>query len=186
MSLDDRLTPWSGVAFRHIKTGASYNVLDFRYAGRGADNRWNEPGEATLYLAGDVGVAIAEFGRHFATNLAPALIPATASRTVYRLEVAVERLFDLRDPALWHDLSLTNAPHCFLDREIARATARFLRRTTAAQALLVPSAAFLDDLARWVLVLFLEKLPADPVAFIPAVSVAGPLRWGVDTGSVED
>lgn len=183
MSLDDRLAPWSGVTFRHIKTGATYDVLDFRYAGRGADNRWNEPGEPTLYLAGDVGVVIAEFGRHFADALSPALIPATASRTVYRLDIVLDRVLDLRDPAVWRDLSLRDAPGCFLERGIARATARFLRRTTAAQALLTPSVAFLDDLSRWVLVVFLDKLPPNPATFIRAVSVAGPLRWGPGAGT---
>jgi hypothetical protein len=49
----------------------------------------------------------------------------------------------------------------FLDRAVARATAHFLRRTTSAGGLLVPSVAFLDDPARWNLVVFLENLPAD-------------------------
>lgn len=178
MSLDDRLAPWSGVTFRHIKIGASYDVLDFRYAGRGTDNRWNEPGEPALSLAGDVGVVIAEFGRHFADALSPALIPATASPTVYRLDIVLERVLDLRDPAVWRDLSLRDAPGGFLEHDIARATARFLRRTTAAQALLAPSVAFHNDLSRWVLVVFLDTLPPDPATFIRAVSVAGPLPGG--------
>ena len=144
MSLDARLAPWSGVAYRHIPTGARYDVLDFRYAGRGADNRWNEAGEPTLYLAGDVGVAIAEFGRHFAVDNVPALAPAAVTRTVYRLELTIDRLLDLRAPQLWHALSLQDAPFCFVERGVARATARFLRRTTRTQGLLAPSVAFLD------------------------------------------
>jgi hypothetical protein len=43
------------------------------------------------------------------------------------------------------------------------------------QALLVPSVAFLDDQARWNLVLFLEKLPPDPSRFI-SVTRAGFFR----------
>ena len=180
MSLDAWLVPWSGVAFRHLPAGARYDVLDFRYAGRGADNRWNEPGEPTLYLAGDIGVVIAEFGRHFAVDNVPALAPVTVTRTVYRLELVIDRLLDLRDPRTWQALSLANAPFCFADRAVARATARYLRYTTQTQGLLVPSVAFLDQLDRWVLVLFLEKLPADPRTFIPVVREAGPLRWGVE------
>lgn len=178
MTLDARLRAWSGDAFRHLPTGARYSVLDFRYAGRGADNRWNEPGEPTLYLAGDPGVAIAEFARHFTVNRTPDLGRETVERTVYRLSLGVERLLDLRDPDVWAALSLTDAPHCFLDLALARATARFIRYTTGAQGLLAPSAAFLDQLDRWCLVLFLDKLPADPDDFITSVVVAGPLRWG--------
>ena len=183
MSLDARLTPWSGIAYRHIPAGARYDVLDFRYAGRGADNRWNEPDEPTLYLAGDIGVAIAEFGRHFAVDNVPALATATVTRTVYRLELVIDRLLDLRDPRTWQALSLANARICFADRAVARATARYVRYTTQAQGLLAPSVAFLDRLDRWVLVLFLEKLSADPGSFITAVEEIGPLRWG--TGAVE-
>ena len=183
MSLDARLAPWSGSAYRHIPAGARYDVLDFRYAGRGADNRWNEPGEPTLYLAGDIGVAIAEIGRHFAVDNVPALAPATVTRTVYRLELIIDRLLDLRDQRAWQALSLMNAPYCFADRAVARATARYVRYTTQAQGLLAPSVAFLDQLDRWVLVLFLDKLPADPGSFIAAVEEVGPLRWG--GGAVE-
>ena len=89
------------------------------------------------------------------------------------MDLTVDALVDLRDPAVHHALSLHNAPHCFLDKDVARSTAQFLRRTTPARALLVPSMAFLDDLERWVLVVFLDKLPADPSRFITAVEPAG-------------
>ena len=177
MALDAFLAPWSGAAYRHLPAGAPYDVLDFRYAGRGADNRWNEPGEPTLYLAGDLGVIIAEFGRHFDVHRDPALKDVTAQRIVYRLEVAVERVLDLRDPRVCQALSLPDAPFCFTDTGIARATARFPRRATAAQALLAPSIAMLDKPDRWIMALFLEKLPADPTRFISGVQVEGPLRW---------
>ena len=184
MTLDARLVPRSGVAFRHLPAGARHDVLHFRYAGRGAANRWNEPGEPTLYVAGDIGVVIAEFGRHFAVDNVPALARATVTRTVYRLELVIDRLLDLRERRLWQALSLSNAPFCFTDRAVARATARFLRYTTQAQGLLVPSVAFLDQPDRWVLALFLEKLPADPRAFIPVVDEVGPLRWGAGEAGV--
>lgn len=54
----------------------------------------------------------------------------------------------------------------FLDAGVARATATFIRRTTSAEAILVPSMAYLDDLTRWNLVLFLEKLPSDLSTFV--------------------
>jgi hypothetical protein len=35
MALAGRLQRWSGAALRHIPAGSPYDVLDFRYAGRG-------------------------------------------------------------------------------------------------------------------------------------------------------
>jgi RES domain-containing protein len=175
--LDQHVVAWSGVGYRHLPAGMSYDVLDVRFAGQATDSRWNVPGEPTLYIAGGIGVAIAEFTRHFQERRAPGLAARTVTRTVYRLDVQIDRLIDLRQAAVWATLSLANAPACFMDRTIARATAQFVRHTTPAQALLVPSVAFLDDLARWVLVLFLEKLPADPRQFIHGVDVECPLRW---------
>ncbi len=99
-------------------------------------------------------------------------------RAVYRLEVVVAHLIDLRDPEVHRALSLRDAPACFLDKGIARSTAQFLRRTTLAQALLVPSMAFLDSPERWVMTLFLDKLPADHRRFITAVEAAGTFHVG--------
>ena len=65
MHLSAHLAGWSGDAYRHIPKTSPFDVLDFRFAGLGADNRWNTPGQPTLYLAGDEGVLIAEWGRHF-------------------------------------------------------------------------------------------------------------------------
>lgn len=135
------------------------------------------PGEPTLYLAGDVGVVIAELGRHFRHDRDPGLASALVERTIYRLELELERVLDVRDADVCHAIGLHDAPLCFLDRDVARATARYLRRTTPAQAILAPSVATLDQLNRWNLVLFPEKLPAGPSRFIRSVHVGGPLRW---------
>lgn len=180
MPLDRRLEPWSGAGYRHLPAFVPADkALDFSRAGLSSTNRWNVAGEPTLYIAGDIGLAIAEWGRHFAENRneAPGLIHDTVERTVYRLDLTLAQVLDLRAPDLWADLMLARAPHCFLDRAIARATAQFIRYTSMAQGVLVPSVAMLDDLTRWNLVLFLEKLPADPVQFITSVTVEGPLRW---------
>jgi len=178
MPLNARLRSFDGAGYRHLAAGVDQSkVLDFTWAGRDPDNRWNVVGEPTLYIAGDVGVAIAEWTRHFHVNLQPDLARQTVERTVYRLDVSVERLFDPRDGALCEALHLANAPHCFLDIAVARATAHFLRTTTTAQGLLVPSMAMLDDFNRWNLVLFLEKLPPNPALFIRRVEVEGPFKW---------
>jgi RES domain-containing protein len=152
------------------------DVLDFAYAGRASDNRWNRKGQPTLYLAGDIGVALAEWSRHFAENTNPALAAVTVRRTIWQLTLEVPRVLDLRDSAVWADLSLTNAPHCFLDLVTAQTVGTFLRLISEAQALLVPSMAMLDKLDRCNLVLFLEKLPADPRQFIITVRSVGALQ----------
>jgi RES domain-containing protein len=161
MTLARHLQRWSGAALRHLPAGSPFDVLDFRYAGRGADNRWNEPGLPTLYLAGDEGVLIAEWGRHFATNRTAQLQQLTVERSTFCLELAIDAVLDLRGDDVCAALSIANAPYCFADIGFARATAHFVRSTTDAQALLVPSMGFLDDLDRWCLVAFLEKLPPD-------------------------
>jgi RES domain-containing protein len=79
------LAPWTGLAYRHIPAGSPYSVLDFRFAGSSSDNRWNVAGEPTLYLAGDYGVVLAEYARHFDHERAlrePQLLHA---RQLYRL-----------------------------------------------------------------------------------------------------
>ena len=178
MPLGTHLKRWSGSAWRHIPAGAHLDVLDFRYAGRGADNRWNEPGHPTLYLAGDEGVLIAEWGRHFAIYRTPQLQSMTVERIPYTLEVSIGFLLDLRDTDVCDSFSLTDAPLCFANIAVARATAQLVRGTTEAQALLAPPMEFVDDLDRWCLVVFLEKLPSDPRSFISSVTRCGQLRWG--------
>jgi RES domain-containing protein len=153
-------------------------VLDFRFAGRGADNRWNDEGVPTLYLAGDEGVLIAEWGGNFATIRTPQLDRRAVERSVFRLELAFDNVLDLRRGEVCQALSLLDAPACFMNIAVARATAQFVRTTTAAQAMLVPSIGFLDDLERWCLVVFLEKLPPTSGSFVSSVTEAGPLRWG--------
>lgn len=184
MSFDTYLRPWSGFACRHIADDATYDILDFSYAGRGRNNRWNVYSQPTLYLASDHRVAIAEFARHFGEDVSlPIKRPETVgwrtvSRRIYDLTVRIERMLDLRDPSLCGALALSDAPSCFLDRAITRATAQFLRQTTPAQALLVPSVALLDQPDRYALVLFLEKLHADPRSFVTSVRRDGIFHFG--------
>lgn len=182
-SLAAHLHPWAGPAYRHIPDGA-YNVLDFRFAGLGQDNRWNRAGEPTLYLAGDRGVAIAEFSRHYAEVRVPRLALHTQRRQLYRLEVRLEQVLDLRQPEVRRALALPDSLTVFLNREIARAAADLIRAATATQAILVPSIAFLDQVDRWVLALFLEKLPADPSAFIAGSEPDSVLEIGQRGGGV--
>lgn len=173
MSLDSLWRPWRGFAFRHIPHGSPYDVLDFRFAASASDNRWNFRGEATIYLASDSGVALAEFARHLKVNRPTGIAPRTIKRSLFRLQVSLERVLDLRDVACVAALSLGEAPECFLNKDVARATANFIRVTTHAQAILVPSVALLDRPDCWILVVFLEKLAPDPKQFLTPVVQAG-------------
>ncbi|MCL5263778.1 MAG: RES family NAD+ phosphorylase [Chloroflexi bacterium] len=176
MSLESLLRPWRGPAFRHIPCESPYDVLDFRFATSASGNRWNYPGEATLYLASGGGVALAEFARHLKVNRPDGIAPLAITRSLHRLEVSLERVLDLRDDACTAALSLGDAPHCFLDNGVARATANFIRVTTGAQAILVPSVALLDHTDRWILVVFLDKLAPDPKRFLLQAASAGTFR----------
>jgi RES domain-containing protein len=169
------IRPWGGVGIRHIPADSPFGVLDVRFAGRVGDNRWNQAGDPTLYLASDRGVALAEFARHFHERLDPALGPLAIERAVYELDVRVEALLDLREAVVRDALGLHGGSRRFVDAAVARATGNFVRRTTSAQAILVPSVAFLDDPARWNLVLFLEKLAPNLSDFIH-VRPAGTFR----------
>ncbi len=146
-------------------------------AGLGKLNRWNVPGEPTLYLAGDEGVLITEWGHHFNTNRPAELAAMAEERKVLRFGLKIDAVLDLRHPSVLNELNVADGPIWFLDRERARATASFIRTVTPAQGLLVQPVTFLDQPERWSLVLFLEKLP-EPSAIISSVSDFGPLRRG--------
>jgi RES domain-containing protein len=175
MALQDRIGPWSGYAVRHIPDTPNkpYDIYNFSYCGRSNENRWNVAGEPTLYLAKEKDVALAEYARHFKVDRTPGLASKTYRRKVYRFQVQLDCVLDLGQPEAWTELSLIAAPTCFNDKSVARATAQFIRYTTEAQAIVVPSVAFLDDLTQWCLVLFLEKLAPDPRAFLPSVQQDG-------------
>lgn len=85
-------------------------------------------------------------------------------------------MLDLTRPEVSEALSLPSDPTCFLAIDYARATAHYIRITTRAQGLLVPSMCFLDDVSRWCMVLFLEKLSPDPRDYVKAVDDWGELH----------
>lgn len=175
------IRPWSGHAVRHLPKGAR-DAYDFSHTGLADDNRWNIRGDPTLYLARDKDVALAEWARHLQVDRSPLLAGYTKTRQVYRFEVRLRHTLDLGDPQVWKELSLEDAPYCFLDKAMARATATFVRKTTAAEAVFVPSAAFLDQLNKWVLAVFLEKLPENPRSFLSSVVEDG--QFTINSGFI--
>jgi RES domain-containing protein len=137
------------------------------------DNRWNSFGEPTLYLASDLPLAVAEFARHLDQDYHPTATQLPVRRHLFRFTVDIDAVLDFGTSDAWQAIGgLANAPSCFLDRATARAVARFVRVTTSATAMRVPSVAFLDDPSRWSLVVFLEKLSSDPSSFVRAVADA--------------
>ncbi len=179
MPISSFIKPWSGFAVRHFSEppeGQTINPLDFTWCGKSSENRWNVLGEPTLYLAQEKDVALAEYARHFQISRSPGLGKLTYKRKVYRFKVELDAIIDLRDRAVCRALSLTKAPACFSDKKIARSTATFLRNTTLAQAILVPSIAFLDDLDKWCLVVFLEKIGSNPKAIFKNIRSDGYFR----------
>jgi RES domain-containing protein len=164
-ALADRIRPWAGAAFRHIPADGAHDVRDLRFAGRRGAGRWHWPGQRTLYLASDAGVAIGEFARHLAVDRGGAAIPAR--RAVYEVRLEVDRALDLRDRAVLAMIGRDDAPQCWLDERIARATATFFRDTLDVQALLVPSVVHLDTPDRFNIVVFLENLPERVRTFVP-------------------
>lgn len=180
--IDDQVTSWIGGGYRHINAESDRDILDFSFAGHFPDNRWNAPGQATLYFAGDIGVAIAEWGRRFPVSFdTDALKPTT--RDIYRLQFRFDAILDLRNPDITKQLSIPDAPDAFRDKTIARALATRIRHSTRAQAMLVPSIAFLDDMTRWNLVVFLDKMPKSTASWITKVERVGPLAWSPERDS---
>jgi RES domain-containing protein len=104
-------------------------------------NRWSRSGQPTIYLAGDPGVALAEFARHMPAH------GKMPQASVWTVDVSLEAVLDLR----------AGDPTWAIDRERCRTEATEAR-LCGAQALIVPSLAFLDGQDRVNLVVFVENI----------------------------
>src|SRR4051812_8639738 len=67
-----------------------------------AGNRWSGPGEATIYLAGDPGVALAEFGRHWPDKL--------KTTCIWSVELRLRAAVDLRRTSTRSELGIPEDP----------------------------------------------------------------------------
>jgi RES domain-containing protein len=146
------LTAWQGIAFCHVPADEPAR-LDRLVTSDGSDDRWNRPGEPTLYLALDLGTAVGELARH--VELAPGT--PVWRRRLLGLSVEVEGLADLRRADVRARFDIAGEPGAFRDREVARDVAQRLRQDNACSGLLVPSMTFLDDPARGNLVVFVDR-----------------------------
>jgi RES domain-containing protein len=147
------LAPLQATATRHIPDGR--DPLDFSYAAVSPLNRWNDQGVPAIYLAAGRDVCAAEYGRHL--DASPVGKVPRAKRAVYEYEVNLRFVLDLRAADAQANVGLTPMTK-FLDRDACRAAARRARSADSRlEALLVPSVAFLDDMTRWSLVVYLDR-----------------------------
>jgi len=137
--------PWRAPAWC---TGPNGVDLDVARLATTEGNRWSGPGEPTIYLAGDPGVALAECGRHWDARQRDA--------EFWCVRLDLKAAVDLRDDATRVWLGLPDVVDWVLDAHTCRAVAGLLRASARYDGLIVPSAAFLDDATRWNAVVFLE------------------------------
>jgi RES domain-containing protein len=127
-------------------------------------NRWNDPGEPTVYLAGDLGLTLVEAGRHLAADA------EVEPRAIWTARGETDGIVDLCDAELRHTLGLDDELW-FLDRGRTRGVAARLRDLDGVAGLIVPSAGSPDDLERTNLVLYADRFtqPLEAILLEPRV-----------------
>ncbi len=165
-----RIEPWRGTAFRHVPQGIS--PLDTTRAGR-ARGRWNVSGQPTLYLASSREVAAAEWLRHLEDAGLAAGVPVPP-RDLYEVALSLQGTIDFRDAANQAQLAIDDMSKVVLDPVGARALATFVRTALDAEAIWVPSVAFLDRREQGNLVIFLDRLRR-PLADLATARLVGQL-----------
>src|SRR5688500_9251387 len=116
-------TSFAGAAFRSVPETGPFDP-EALVSRDDEDDRWNRPGGPTLYLALDIGVAIAEAGRHLEMDTSS----ERSCQRIMRLAINAQGIVDLRDPHSAAALGIRN-PLDILDRKRARAVAARLRGT---------------------------------------------------------
>lgn len=152
--LEDAAEPFGGLVYVHAPIGApfSFDALARRDDGR---DRWGTSGQRTVDLAGDPGVALAEYARRREPG-APA-----DERRIVRLRLRAVTVVDLRRGSVAVALGLPSGARHLADRAVARRVARTVREADVCEGMIVPSMAFLERADRFNVVLFCERLGAD-------------------------
>ncbi len=147
-----------GDVLRSVPDRPDVDPLDFRYAGVASGNRWNDAGTPAVYFASTWETSLAEYSRNLDASTFGR--GGRSRRAVFRIGVTLDHIVDLTEPRVIADLGLAHqAPTSFLDRNVARATARrVLGSSPTVQGLRVPSMAFLDRPSEWNLVVYLERV----------------------------
>lgn len=133
-----------------VCSGPASDALDVGTLVTTEANRWSADGQPTLYVAGDVGTALAEVGRHWE--------PRTRRLGLWQVEVQLGAAVDLRRRDVRASLGIPDDPRWFLDAGRCRDMAARIR-DGGGEGLIVPSVALLDDGTRWNAVVFVERIP---------------------------
>lgn len=156
-----------GVAFCHVPADEPIRLE--KLVTDADDDRWNEAGQPTVYLATELPIALIELARHL--DVGPRDGPVR--RRLLGLDLELDSLADLRRPEVRSALEAPDDVEAFRDRPMARGVAGRLRGTGRWCGLLVPSMGFLDDPARGNLVLFVEHLGGEVAPLVRAQHEAG-------------
>ena len=132
--------------------------------GRSGDH-WTLPGQPTVRLASDPGVAVAEAGRTWAVKADEMAVKAD-EMAIWSARVTLDAVADLRRRDLWSRVTIPDDPCWILDRERCRGVAGRLRDEGDADGMIVPSAVVLDDPRRFAIVVFVERLRRDLLAAV--------------------
>jgi len=174
------LTSFRGTAYCHVPADEPVR-LERLVTTDGEDDRWNRPGEPSLYLATDPAIALAELARHLEIEREGEWI----GRLILGLQVELTDLVDLRRPATRAALGCEGDVAVLRDRENARALASTARADPHVRGLLVPSVAFLDDPARANLVVFVDRLEAGVRDLVRGVREVGRVDLEAAAGTIE-
>lgn len=121
------------------------------------------------YFATDIGVIVAEYGRHVEVEL-PEGRSERLARSVFEVDISLERILDLTDPRVVDAMGAEPIERWVLSLEATQSAASYvLAHVPDLQGLLVPSVAFLDHPERHNVVVYGDRI--DPGA------VFGPPRF---------
>ncbi len=168
MPLADVVRPWSGTALRHRPASSARSVLDDTYLGQQHDSRWSAYGVRAWYFASDIGLILAEYGRHIAIDL-PDGYSERLARSVYKTSVDLVRILDLTDPGTVATMGAAPINEWILNLGATQAAAGYLlEHVPDLQGLIVPSVAFLDQPARHNLVVYRDRVDPSVIFGAPA------------------
>lgn len=178
MSAGHAVRSWHGSVYRHIPADSLFGPLDTRFARRSRENHWNRDGEPTLYFVTDRAMLRDEFARHIGQHRAPELAAHVRTRRIFEIALELERVYDLTNPEAIAHLGIANAPACFLDRAVARATAGFLRDAIGVEGIIVPAIAQLHRPGRRFVVLFPDRIERPLSDIARHIEPVGSLQFG--------
>jgi RES domain-containing protein len=152
------VAPWSGDLLRHRPKGSTRSVLDDSYLGQVDNNRWSVRGVRAYYFALDRGIIAAEHARHIEADL-PAGHAERIEREVFRVPVSLARTLDLTDARVVAAMGADPINTWILDIPKTQAAGSYLlSQAPGLQGILVPSVAFLDDHARFNVVVYRDTI----------------------------